>query len=213
MSNWVYIDCSFRIENNLYSSDFSDKEKENYIKFFRRKTLKDIYKAMKHLDKIENCEIGWDRDVRFSIKPEFHNIKEKYHEGFNDNILVNIYGHVRWDSNEDNKFTNIIKEIWYNSNLNISHGIALIRDSWYGDTVLKYNSDLRKFIVEVSDTEIPWGLSNIQYFVKKFKVSKNMDWFRVGAKKYMTKDFVKNYKYYEKYFQDMGIPMKIIKYD
>lgn len=146
MSNWVYIDCIFR---DYSSGNIPLEAKERHIKYGRNLVLKKLYKV---LSKIQDVAVknGHDKDdLKFKIIPIFRSrITEYGRYDFDDEIVVNIFGTLRCDTNSDNRYTNLIEDIWYKSDLYIKHGVCLITDNYFGEQILTYDFS-KKIIKEV----------------------------------------------------------------
>ena len=208
MSDWVHIDCMFKIRDRG-SSNFDYKK---FLKY-RKKTLKNIYKAANKIYKVKQLYKYSDRDLRFYIIPDF-NTKVKqiaddvYYYVYNDNVVCNICGDIRWETDKGNQFTNLIKDIWYNSNIDIDSGICLIRDySSGGDKVLIYNSSYQKAIIFRNDLS---ELNFIDDYNFEVDINEYEGWFKINDKTYLINDVFNDPVRYEKEFYNMGIYIKIV---
>lgn len=204
MSEWVYIDCIFRTYSSG-SSSYDDSKR--YIKYGRNKQLKNIYKALSKIKRIERENGHPPNSLKFTITPIF-NMKYTKYGGYShdDEIVINIFGNLRCDTNSDNRYTNLIKDIWYKSNLDIFSGVCSITDNYYGVETFTYDSWKSEFLVFKNDIMY---LDNIQYHVDKFKINEDKGWFKINSKKYIIDEVIENAKHYTKLFQSMGIPIRI----
>lgn len=180
MSEWVYIDCTFRTFSSG-SSPYNDSRQ--YIKYWRNKQIKKIYKAMSKLRQIERENAHSPNTLKFKITPIF----KMYHASdcgysYDDEIIVNIFGNLRCDTNRDKRYTNLIKDIWYKSNLDIFSGVCSISDNFYGVETLTYDSWKNEFLIFRNDTMY---LDSIQYHVKDFEIDDDEGWFKINSKKYI----------------------------
>lgn len=204
MSEWVYIDCTFRTYS-CGSSPYDDSKR--YIKYGRNKQLKNIYKAVSKIKRIERENGHPPNSLKFTITPIF-NIEYTKYGGYShdDEIVINIFGNLRCDTNSDNRYTNLIKDIWYKSNVDIFSGVCSITDNYYGVETFTYDSWKSEFLVFKNDIMY---LDNIQYHVDKFQINEDKGWFKINSKKYIIDEVIENAKHYTKLFQSMGIPIKI----
>lgn len=209
MSNWVHIDCVFRLRTGGLDS-FLTNEK-CYIDNGRKRHLKKFYKAMSKLSRIENCKHGTDRDIIFHINPTFSTKYEQFNGGYSvnydDSIVCTINGDVRWDSNEDGHFSELIKDIWYNSGLYITSGVCSIVEDYAGSTFMLYNSEYNRITIFRNDL---WELEYCS--CDRMKLTEDEKTVIIDNKyQYSLEDLFNNSEHYEKEIKEkFDIFIKIV---
>lgn len=157
-----------------------------------------------------------DRSVDFKINPIFDENFKFREEGFfrqeyDSKILVILYAVLRNENNDDNHIQKEIKNLFYQSGLNIESGVALISDSYLGSDTLIYNSMKRE--IEIYQNEIN-RLHHIPFMINsETDFNYNSDdntWFELNGIKYTVDEINNNKEYFKKLFNEFGILYRFI---
>lgn len=229
MSRWIKVNISFVLHSSGSMFDNIDwyncKTEEELIKKLtlhktERWKLKKIYKALdKFKDSLLKKYKGFyklDRSVDFKINPIFDENFKFREEGFfrqeyDSKILVILYAVLRDENNDDNHIQKEIKNLFYQSGLNIESGVALISDSYLGSDTLIYNSMKRE--IEIYQNEIN-RLHHIPFMINsETDFNYNSDdntWFELNGIKYTVDEINNNKEYFKKLFNEFGILYRFI---